>query len=327
MSRWLRWLVICALVITPSAFAFAQTETPEPTLAPTADLRGGLPVGTVIMSASVLGVDSSPGWLYCDGSLVQIDDYPDLYQVIGNFYGGSFEDGTFALPDMRGRVPMGVGWGIGLDGDYILGQMFGSESHTLTITEMPSHNHTIADPGHVHTIINRSGVPTNRHSGVAGANPSNAENTAGTTNSSTANTTTSSATGITVNSTGGGQAFGLLQPSFVLHFVIWSGTDPMVLASPSEIELTVVVNFPTHTPTPTLTPSATFTPGPSPTATATVTPTPNFISYSTYSGQDAALVYQLTAGDVTIILLLAGVLCALLVIIFMKYREPTNDVG
>ncbi|MHC4691225.1 MAG: phage tail protein [Planctomycetota bacterium] len=53
------------------------------------------------------------GWMYCNGLLIRISKYPELFSVIGNTYGG---DGltTFALPDLRGRVPMGEGTGVGL---------------------------------------------------------------------------------------------------------------------------------------------------------------------------------------------------------------------
>lgn len=322
MSRWLRWLVICTLVFAPSAFAFAQTATPAPTATP--DYRTYIPVGFIQMSAA----PSAPsGWLVADGSCVSRTTYANLLNVYGTSYGHCDGVTTFGLPDLRGRVMVAQGQGDGLT-DHYLGFTGGDETHTLTVTEMPSHNHVVTDPGHSHIIINRNGVATNRHSGVGGANPSNAENAPGTTNSGTANVTTGAMTGITVNSTGGGEAFSIMQPYFVLNFYIWSGVVALpVASSPSDIDLTVVVVFPTHTPTPTLTPSMTPTAGPSPTATATVTPTPDFISYSTYSGQDAALVYQLTAGDFAIILLLGAVLCALMVIIFMKHREGANDVG
>jgi len=81
------------------------------------------------------------GWALCDGSILQINDYPDLYSVIGNIYGG---DGitTFALPDLRGRVPVGQGQGVGLT-NKTLGQQYGQETVTLTSSNLPAHNHQI----------------------------------------------------------------------------------------------------------------------------------------------------------------------------------------
>ena len=81
------------------------------------------------------------GWLYCNGLLLPIYKYPELFAVIGNTYGG---DGrmTFALPDLRGRVPMGEGAGAGLTNRQ-LGQKGGAETVTLTVSQLPAHDHTL----------------------------------------------------------------------------------------------------------------------------------------------------------------------------------------
>ena len=79
-------------------------------------------------------------WAFCDGSLQSIEQNPGAYAVIGTTYGG---DGiqTFALPDLRGRVPVGVGQGAGLS--YVaLGEKGGEESHTLLSAEMAAHTHS-----------------------------------------------------------------------------------------------------------------------------------------------------------------------------------------
>ena len=75
---------------------------------------------------------------------LQILDYPDLFSVIGITYGGNGME-TFALPDMRGRFPMGAGQGPGLT-DRALGSRFGHERHTLTTNELPPHSHRIRAP-------------------------------------------------------------------------------------------------------------------------------------------------------------------------------------
>lgn len=81
------------------------------------------------------------GWFACDGSLKSIAEYEVLYVLIGTTYGG---DGvsTFAVPDLRGQVPIDQGHGPGL-GTYVLGQAGGSESVTLTQQQMPAHGHTL----------------------------------------------------------------------------------------------------------------------------------------------------------------------------------------
>lgn len=78
-------------------------------------------------------------WAFCDGSLQSIASNGALFNLIGTTYGG---DGinTFALPDLRGRIPLHQGQGA--DGiNYILGQIAGSESVTLTSQQIPSHSH------------------------------------------------------------------------------------------------------------------------------------------------------------------------------------------
>lgn len=81
----------------------------------------------------------SVGWQLCDGSLLPISNYQPLFTLIGTTYGG---DGinTFAVPDLRGRVPIGTGQGPGLS-NYVLGQKAGSETVTLTSANLPAHNH------------------------------------------------------------------------------------------------------------------------------------------------------------------------------------------
>ena len=81
------------------------------------------------------------GWMPCDGRLLNITEYDALYSLIGDMYGG---DGmqTFALPDYRGRVPVGQGNGQGLS-PRAIGQTGGQEVVTLTVAQIPAHNHAI----------------------------------------------------------------------------------------------------------------------------------------------------------------------------------------
>lgn len=89
-------------------------------------------VGEIILFAGATSPDAR--WLLCDGTSLLRADYPDLFNVIGTVYGAV--DGThFSLPDLRNRVPMGVG-------TNALGTTLGSATHTLTTAEMPIHTHT-----------------------------------------------------------------------------------------------------------------------------------------------------------------------------------------
>lgn len=79
------------------------------------------------------------GWAMCNGQLLSVSLAPDLFSVLGTTYGGDGRT-TFALPDLRGRVPLHHGNGPGLRA-RTLGEEGGEEEVQLTIAEMPSHDH------------------------------------------------------------------------------------------------------------------------------------------------------------------------------------------
>lgn len=81
------------------------------------------------------------GWQACDGSLLAISQYDALFALIGTTYGGDGQT-TFAVPDLRGRLPIHQGQGPGLS-NYVIGQRAGTESVTVLPTQMPAHTHTV----------------------------------------------------------------------------------------------------------------------------------------------------------------------------------------
>jgi microcystin-dependent protein len=81
------------------------------------------------------------GWQACDGSLLPISQYETLFVLIGTTYGGDGQS-TFAVPDLRGRLPIHQGQGSGLS-DYVIGQMAGTENVTVLTTQMPAHTHVM----------------------------------------------------------------------------------------------------------------------------------------------------------------------------------------
>jgi len=97
------------------------------------------------------------GWAACNGQLLPINQNQALFSILGTTYGG---DGrvTFALPDLRGRVPMHAGAGV------VLGERAGEESHTVTIQEIPAHTHSIPASNLPATL----GDPTNAVWGSSG---------------------------------------------------------------------------------------------------------------------------------------------------------------
>ncbi len=106
------------------------------------------------------------GWMFCDGALLPISENETLFQLIGTTYGGDGQS-TFALPDLRGRVPIHQGSG------FILAETGGVEEVTLTVNQIPAHSHpmlasldipTLATPannvtGQAARKIYRSGTP------------------------------------------------------------------------------------------------------------------------------------------------------------------------
>lgn len=87
-----------------------------------------------------LGFSFAPvGWMHCNGDLISIAENSALFALLGTTYGGDGQS-TFALPDLRGRVMVNQGNGGGLT-PMVIGQMGGSEQTTLTIGQMPAHNH------------------------------------------------------------------------------------------------------------------------------------------------------------------------------------------
>ena len=136
-------------------------------------------------------------WLKCDGRSINRARFPSLFDLIGTTY-GSINSETFNLPDCRGRVVGCIGNGNGLT-PRNAGTSLGEETHTLTIPEMPTHNHGITDPGHIHTIND----PGHRHSYVNNVNDQSVTDLTGSSaaDESDINQTTGlSTTGISVNS-------------------------------------------------------------------------------------------------------------------------------
>lgn len=92
---------------------------------------------------TIFGGNFAPlGWAFCDGSLLAISEYDTLFNLIGTTYGGDGQN-TFAVPDLRGRVPIHVGRNAQTGTDYVIGQMGGVESVTLLAGQLPAHAHVV----------------------------------------------------------------------------------------------------------------------------------------------------------------------------------------
>ena len=168
-----------------------------------------IPAGTIIQSASV---NEPNGWFDCDGRILNKITYSDLFAAIGNIYGGIFgrNDASFNIPDIRGRVPVGVITSSNISPpsgltSRNLGDVGGEERHTLTVSEMPSHSHS-----------------SNATGGSLGLAKSTGNNTASTGLDDTKNEPDlyERPVALTINNTGGDASHNIMQPFIVLRYLI-----------------------------------------------------------------------------------------------------------
>lgn len=104
-------------------------------------------VGEIRMFA---GNFAPAGWMFCDGQLLPISENETLFQLIGTTYGGDGQS-TFALPDLRGRLPIHQGNG------FILAETGGVEEITLTVPQIPAHTHSVLASTNVAQDTNPNG--------------------------------------------------------------------------------------------------------------------------------------------------------------------------
>ncbi len=117
------------------------------------------------------------GWQACNGALLAISEFDALFSLIGTTYGGDGQT-TFAVPDLRGRLPIHQGQGPGLSA-YVIGQKAGAEQVTVLSSQMPAHTHAlVASTGGASTVTPGPGLLPGSVSGetfyvtdIAGATP------------------------------------------------------------------------------------------------------------------------------------------------------------
>ncbi|WP_206607780.1 phage tail protein [Ferruginivarius sediminum] len=164
-------------------------------------------------------------WAFCHGQLIAVSANSALFSLLATQYGGDGQT-TFALPDLRGRVPVGAGNGAGTT-PRAPGQMWGVETQTLTVAEMPPHNHP-AQLSNAAAQIQASGdaadtddpagnvlAKTNVPDGLQ-KNPANAYTSSGSETMAPAPVTGS----VAVGNAGAGMPFNIMQPSTCTHFII-----------------------------------------------------------------------------------------------------------
>lgn len=151
-------------------------------------------------------------FLLCDGQAVSRSTYAALFDVIGTVFGSGDGSTTFNVPDMRARSPMGV------DGSLIpaLGSEQGAAAVSLSISNLPTHDHDYADPGHSHRVPKQSGTVN-----AAVNTVSFATRTEGLTSPLIMSST--EPTGITFHAQGSNAPHANLHPVLGLNFMIYAG--------------------------------------------------------------------------------------------------------
>ncbi|MCG6122850.1 MAG: tail fiber protein [Microvirga sp.] len=162
------------------------------------------------------------GWALCEGQELPVQQYQALYSLIGNIYGGSGSQ-TFKLPDLRSRLPVGVGSGPGLS-TRALGQMSGQEGATLTVANLPAHTHAgDALALHATTATATSQAPTAQSRLAAAVIPQGLQQSPaliyGPTGSGDQPLAPGSISGVT-GSTGSGAALSTMPPFLAINFCI-----------------------------------------------------------------------------------------------------------
>lgn len=156
-------------------------------------------MGTPYLSeVKIVSFNFAPkGWALCNGQFLPINQNQALFSLLGTMYGGNGQT-TFALPDLRGKGPIHLAEG------FIQGQVGGEETHTLSISEMPQHNH----------FVTASASATGGNNAPAGRFLGGGNNVYNNLQPSTTMSPT------TISNTGGSQPHDNRQPYLVVNYVI-----------------------------------------------------------------------------------------------------------
>jgi microcystin-dependent protein len=143
------------------------------------------------------------GWQFCDGSLLPISEQETLFNLIGTTYGGDGQN-TFAVPDLRGRLPMHTGTNAGTA--FTIGQNGGVEEVTVNVPQMPAHSHPMLASTNTGTSSNPQGNVLDQMNGAILVYKEQAPTVA--------------LSAAVISSVGGSQPHSNLQPYLCVNFII-----------------------------------------------------------------------------------------------------------
>jgi microcystin-dependent protein len=167
--------------------------------------------GTIGEIRGFAGNFAPRNWAYCQGQLIAISSNTALFSILGTTYGGDGRT-TFALPDLRGRVPISSGTGPGLS-SHNLGSRNGVENVTLIATQMPAHTHTATGTLRATATPGNERIPTGMSLAGSGTDtqysstPPNVDMVANN-------------VGVTVGTSGSSQSHTNMQPYLTINWII-----------------------------------------------------------------------------------------------------------
>jgi len=188
------------------------------------NLLNAVPINPVGVLMPYAGVSAPVGWLLCDGSEVRISDYSELFAVIGYAFGAAptVTSGFFKVPDMRGRLPLGMDSMGGTSADIVtagyaddIGSTGGAETQAIDISNLPEHKHDMrGDSGdQYYALRDISGTPSDSDAIIYDA-------------------PTATGNGQALPSSGGiqttgslGDALNIMNPTLTLSYIIYTGRD------------------------------------------------------------------------------------------------------
>lgn len=211
-DEWVSYTVPSGTVVTPvgvdadGRLVKQGSGGPMPT-------PGEIPVGG-IMAWPALPNQIPAGWLECNGQAVSRSVYADLFNVLGTRYGGGDGSTSFNLPNISTRAIHGLS---STDTQFnVVGQTGGSKTHTMTVAQMPPHNHTMNSAGnHSHNISNRYIRDVGSGGNIAGNGGGSVWRNLSSVPMSSSGSHTHS-----INSRGGGNAMPILDPYITMPFIM-----------------------------------------------------------------------------------------------------------